>query len=142
MSGGDREVLPHAEVVEQLGRLPGAGETAPGPGVGSEAGDVLPVDAHRAAVGHEPGDRVDEGRLARSVRPDQTHELSGLHFEVDLDDGSHTTERHGDAVRREHRGHGSAVTTDGCSGARRGSDAAAPAALAASAARFFSWRFR
>ncbi len=44
---------------------------------------------------------VDEGRLAGSVRPDQPDQLTLLDDDVDLVDGAHAAETHGQAGRRE-----------------------------------------
>ena len=75
-AGRDAQVLPHGEVVEQLGGLPRAGEPGTRTLVWRErAMTSSPVEAHRAAVGHEPADRVDERRLAGAVRADQADEL-------------------------------------------------------------------
>ena len=70
---GDREVLAHAQIVEQLERLPGPREPAPRARlVAPKPSRCPPVQLDRPAVRDEPGDRVDERRLARAVRADQT----------------------------------------------------------------------
>jgi hypothetical protein len=61
----------HGEVVEQLGALPGSGEPAPRPRVRRQPGQVVPVELDATLRADEPGDRVDEGRLAGTVRPNK-----------------------------------------------------------------------
>ena len=63
--GGDRQVLAHAQVVEQLERLPRPRQAALGAGVGRQPVQPSPVQLDPSPVRHEPGDRVDERRLAR-----------------------------------------------------------------------------
>ena len=92
VDGRHGEVLAHGEVVEQLDRLPRACHPPTGAGVGTQAGDVDGVDGDGAEVWHEPGDGVDERRLAGAVRADQPDEFAGSDLEVDVDDGVHTTE--------------------------------------------------
>ena len=46
--GGDGEVLAHRQVVEQLDRLPRAGETAPRARVRRQPGDVVAVELDAA----------------------------------------------------------------------------------------------
>ena len=62
-----------------------------------------PSSVGRAAVRHEPGDGVDERRLAGAVRADQPDQLAGLDVEVDVDDGVHAAERDGDRCGRRGR---------------------------------------
>ena len=57
----------------------------------------------RPLCGNEAGDRVDEGRLARAVRPDQADELPLPHLEIDVDHGVHTAEADRDAGRVQDR---------------------------------------
>ena len=64
--------------------------------MGAQAGDVGTVDGDRTEVRDEPGDGVDERRLAGTVRPDQTDQFTGTDLEVDVDDGVYATERHRD----------------------------------------------
>ena len=99
--GRDHEVLAHREIVEQLRALPGAGEPATGACVRRHTREIVSVELGTAGVPHETRDRVDEGRLAGSVRPDQPDQLTLLDDDVDLVDGAHAAETHGQAGRRE-----------------------------------------
>ena len=45
---------------------------------------------------HEPGDGVDERRLAGAVGADQADQFAGLDVEVDIDNGVHAAKRDGD----------------------------------------------
>ena len=69
--------------------------------VRAHAGDVGTVERGRAAVRHEPGDGVDERRLAGAVRADQADQFAGLDVEVDVDHGVHAAERHRDRRERD-----------------------------------------
>ena len=69
--------------------------------MGAHAGDVGAIDGDRAEVRHEPGDGVDERRLAGPVRADQPDKFAGTDFEVDVDDGVYATERHRDPASDE-----------------------------------------
>ena len=68
----DQHVFQRGHVGEQADVLERAGDAQRGDLVGRQPGDVLPVEEH-APAGRlvEAGDRVEEGRLARAVRPDQ-----------------------------------------------------------------------
>ena len=72
---GDGEVLDHAQVVEQLGRLPGAGKAAARPVVGGQPAQVALAEADASRRVHEAGDGVDERGLARAVRSDEAEQL-------------------------------------------------------------------
>ncbi len=67
--------------------------------------EVAPVQLRTPRVPDEARDRVDEGRLAGPVRPDQADELTLLDDDVDPVDGMHAAESHGQAGRREDGGH-------------------------------------
>ena len=92
--GGDPEVVLDREVVEQLQRLPGAAEPEPLALVGGEVLDVAAVEADPARRRDEPGEAVDERRLAGPVGTDQPDDLAFLDVEVDLVDGAQAAERH------------------------------------------------
>ena len=58
------------------------------PTVGAGTGHRLTVDEHAALGGaHEPGHRVEHGRLATARGPEQRHELSWLGAEAEALDG-------------------------------------------------------
>ena len=129
---GDVQVLAHGEIVEQLDRLPGAGEAPPHPGVRSGVGDVPTVQRDGPAVRDETGDRVDERRLSRTVRADQPDELARLDVEIDIDHGVHAPERHRHPASREDRAHerSSMIASErGSSGRRTARSGAAGSAL-------------
>ena len=89
---GDRDVLAHRQVVEQLDRLPGAREPKSGPRVRTHARQVATVEGNGAPVVDEARDRIDERRLPGPVRPDQSHELPGLDYDVDVGQGVNPAE--------------------------------------------------
>ena len=107
--GRGEQVLADGEVVEQLQRLEGAGETGPRAAVRRPAGDVRAVPGHRA--GREPvvaGHTVDQRGLAGAVRPEQPDHLTGTDGEVDVVERGETAEPLGQPGHRErarrHRG--------------------------------------
>ena len=104
-----RDVLLHGQIVEQLDRLPRAGETQARPLVRRLPRQVAAVEHHAAAVADEAGDRVDERRLAGAVRSDQAEELSGLDLQVDVDQRPHAAEADRHPVRFQHGSHRSTL---------------------------------
>ena len=103
------QVLAHAQVVEQLGALPGARQPEAGARVRRETGEVAPVELDGAGVADEAGHRVHERRLAGAVRPDQPHELALGHLEIEPRERMHAAEAHGHVAGPEHRRHGFAA---------------------------------
>ncbi|GJD58404.1 hypothetical protein IFDJLNFL_4324 [Methylobacterium dankookense] len=96
----DHDVLQDRHLPEQLGVLEGAGEAEPGDGVDLPAGEVRSVEAERTrARPVEARDRVDEGRLARSVRADQGVDLPWGDADTGRIQGGEAAEAHGEAVR-------------------------------------------
>ena len=141
MVGGDGEVLPHRQVVEQLDRLPRPGEPPPSTGLRAEDGDVGAVQFDGATMRHEPGDGVHERRLAGAVRADQADQLARTDLEIDVDHGVDAAEGDRDAAgatARSRLAHGSPGRRRGRHGARARSPSAArlarPRASAAAAA--------
>jgi hypothetical protein len=95
--GRHREVLSHGQVVEELDRLPRSRERLPGAGTRREPGQVVPVELDPPAASYEAADRVDEGRLPRPVRADQTHELPVPDLGLGVDERANAAEAHRDA---------------------------------------------
>ena len=81
--------------------------------------EIAPVELDAARVAHEARDRVDEGRLAGAVRPDQPDELALLDGDVDLVDGAHAAETHREAGRGEDGRHAVSAGSDAASSAFR-----------------------
>ena len=105
---------------------------------GRQLRDRRAVERDRARRWHEAGERVDRGRLAGAVRPDQPDELAGLDAQVEVVDGAQPAEGDAQPVVSS-----SAVTTAPCLGGRGRADRrpagsvrrAALRALAASTSR-------
>ena len=89
---GDEQVLADRQVVEQLDRLPRPREPEARTCVRRQPRQVATVELDASPGAHEAGDRVDEGRLARAVRPDEADELPRGDLEIDVDDGVHAAE--------------------------------------------------
>ena len=69
---------------------------------GLGAGDVLAAEQDRARGRRQlAGQHLEEGALAGAVRADQAAQLDLAQGEVDVADGVHAAEAHGDAVRLE-----------------------------------------
>ena len=99
----DLQVVGDGEVVEELEGLPRPGQPRPGTDVRSDLRDLLAVEEHLAGRGHEAGDRVDEGRLAGTVRTDQPDQHPLFDANGDLVDGPQAAERHRKVVGVEQR---------------------------------------
>ena len=82
------EVLEHGLVLEELGVLEGAGDTALGHPVHRQPRDVLPGEGHGARVDIvETADEVEDGGLAGAVRADDAEDLALLHVEGQVPHG-------------------------------------------------------
>src|SRR5260370_3482019 len=83
----EAHVLEHAERREDVGELEGAADPEPGAGRGAAPGDVAPLEED-AARGRSvlPAQQVEEGGLARPVRPADGLEREGDHVEADVVD--------------------------------------------------------
>ena len=101
--GGDLQVLPDRQIVEQLQRLPRTSEPHAGTLVGWRGGDVAAVEIDAATGRNEARDAVDERRLARSVRADQPDQLAGTDLEVDTVDSTQAPERDAHVGGRQQR---------------------------------------
>ena len=94
-----RDGLPGGERRVEEGLLKGAAEPGPGPLVGGPSGDVAAPELDGAAVdGQEPGDAVEERRLAGAVLADEAEDLALPEFEVDAVDGVDAAEALDDSV--------------------------------------------
>src|SRR6185437_607060 len=103
--GGHGEVLPDGQVVEQLDRLPGAREAALRPHVRGEPVQRRLAELHGALGPDEAGDGIDEGGLARAVRPDEADELARLDLQVNPGDRANAAEADRHAARAKDGSH-------------------------------------
>jgi hypothetical protein len=79
---GHLDVLAHGQCGERATVLERAREPDPAAPVRAPRSDVAPLELHRPRGGKvEAGQHVDEGRLARAVRPDQAHDLVTVELE-------------------------------------------------------------
>ena len=102
---GHHQIFPYGEVVEQLRALPGSGEPPLRAHVRRQPCEIAAVELGTARGTDEPGDRVDERRLAGAVRSDQPDQLTLLDGDVDGVDGPHTPEANRQARRGEDGAH-------------------------------------
>jgi hypothetical protein len=86
--GGDEQVVADAQPAEQLQPLERAGQPVPGPPRGPHPGDVpaLEQDPSRRGTA-QPGHDVEQGALARPVRPDQAGDAALLGGDADAVEG-------------------------------------------------------
>ena len=99
----DHDVLPDREPWEQTQVLEGAGDAAPGHGVRREGEQVLVLGPYRSRIrGAAPGEAVEQGGLAGSVRSDEPHGGARLDGERDTVECRDPAEAHADTVDREH----------------------------------------
>ncbi len=79
------DVLEHRQVAEHAEDLERARNTKPDPLVNRQAVDVLPLEHDLALIGpQQPGQHVEEGGLARAVRPNEAVHRAGHDIQVDL----------------------------------------------------------
>ena len=96
-------MLAQRELVEEAGDLEGAGDPERRDLLGLLAGDVLAVEDDLArGRGEEPGEEVEEGRLAGAVGAHEGVDRAGPDDEVDLGDGPEAAELLGQGARLEH----------------------------------------
>ena len=81
--------------------------------------EIAPVELDPACGTDEPGDRVDERRLAGAVRSDQPDQLTLLDGDVDGVDGPHAPEANRQAGRGEDGAHAPLAGSDAASSAFR-----------------------
>jgi hypothetical protein len=83
--GAQPEVLDDAERRRHVAALRHDGETGSDQATRAQRADLFAFELDRPARRpHEPGDRVDEGRLAGAVGADEGDELSGPDVKADL----------------------------------------------------------
>ena len=69
-----------------------------------QRGNVRAAQQHLAGGQREqPADQVDDGALARAVRPDQAEDLALRDREIDIVDRAHAAEMLGQAFELKHR---------------------------------------
>src|SRR6202012_4633464 len=99
-----QDVLPNGQGPEDLESLKGPADAEPGPPVRGQPGDVAAPDPDRAL--RRPlnaGDDVEEGRLAGSVRTDQTGQRARIGLHRDVVDRDQATEADDHAVQIQER---------------------------------------
>ena len=98
---GDLEVLPHRQVLEELGGLVGAGDAGARDGLGGEARHLPLAEPHRARLRAEvAADQVEDGGLPGAVRADDARDRARLGAERD-------------PVHRDHPAEGDLEPVDG-----------------------------
>ena len=99
-------VLDDVEVVAEREVLVDDLDAEPGRVLRAVDRDLLPVRVHLALVHRvDPGDALDERRLAGAVVADERHDLAGPHLEVDVVEREDRAEALRDASRLEPRRH-------------------------------------
>ena len=94
----DGQVLGDRERRDETGVLERATEAEGGPAIGRVLRDVGPVEDDPALVGlREPGDEVEDRRLAGAVRADQAEDLAVAQVEAGVVDGADPAEALGRA---------------------------------------------
>jgi hypothetical protein len=105
--GAHAHVLEHGHARERPRDLERPGEPEAADGVGREAHDRAAVEADIAAVrGQEPGEQVEDRRLAGAVGADEAEHLAQRDREVEPGDGSEAAEAPREPAGLEQRGHG------------------------------------
>ena len=113
-AGGDVEVLQHGQLLEHRGGLEGPPDPEADDLVRRHREQVSIAEHGFAARTHEAGERIDEGRLARSVGSDQEVQASLQERHVDVVDRREPVEVDGQAadlevvLAQERSGHASA----------------------------------
>ena len=99
---GDEQVLARRHLGEQLDALERAPDAEPGPAVRRHAGEVVPVEAHGAAIGLQHAEQaVEERGLPGAVRADEADDLARFDIEAHLIERGDARERLGDLGRLE-----------------------------------------
>src|SRR5580704_13642791 len=97
-----QQVLQHACMLKQLDVLEGARDAAARDLVRPHSGDVFALE-QEPALGRviDPAYKVEDRRLAGTVRADQGKDLARLDREADAIDGADAAETHGEPLRLE-----------------------------------------
>ena len=94
-----QHVLHDGHLGQRLGQLEGAHHSHPGDLVGGNAGHLAFLERPLTLVGAvEPGEQIEEGRLAGTVRADQRRNGTALDLHVLDVDGGQSTELPGHAI--------------------------------------------
>ena len=102
--GAELHVLDHRHLRQRLGELERADHAAPGDLVGGHVGEVVAVEAPGPGVRLvEPGEQVEERRLAGAVRADERGDGAALELHVVDVHRREATEAPGDAVGDQDR---------------------------------------
>ena len=84
----DHDIVEHAQLAIETQKLEGSGQPEPGNHVCRTVRDIDPVEADMTSLVRliHPGKKIEEGRFAGSVWPDQPVDRVRLHFQADLVD--------------------------------------------------------
>ena len=83
--------------------LEAAGDAGVGAAVRRLAGDIDAGDVQSAAIGgFQPGDEVDQRRLAGTVRADDAKDLTAVELKGDVGDGAYAAEAFGETFNVQH----------------------------------------
>ena len=83
----DQDILHHAEVAEHATKLERTRDTAGPPVSRAKSGDGLPIETDLAAVRPvEPGNEIEQGGLAGTVRADDADQFALGEVEIDVVD--------------------------------------------------------
>ena len=100
----DHDVFEDGQVREQADVLKGAGDAAVEHLMRPPPADLLAGEADRPAIGgNQAGDRVEQGRFARAVRPDHGDDRMRRDRELDRAQGDEAAEPHGQPGNLEQR---------------------------------------
>jgi len=101
----DLDIFGNRHVAEQSAGLEGASNAMLAEAIGFPAGGVVVRQQHAPGGWPlEPGQAVDEGRLARTVRSDQPDDLVALDLQADVRDRQQALELNDDVLGCEFRG--------------------------------------
>ena len=100
----DEDVVQGGQLTEHLGVLERTGDTAPGDLVRRQREQVFTVERDPARPRTvEPGDQVEDGRLAGAVGADQREDLSIADLDAELAQGGEAAEADREIFDAEHR---------------------------------------
>src|SRR5262249_22632630 len=85
---GNAQIFQYRHTGKGLGNLKAARDPQTGALVCRQAGDIHASKKHPTAIGAQhPGDTVNEGGFARTIRPDQAKTLALAHLQTDVGEG-------------------------------------------------------